>query len=98
MSRQRLYLHGQHGRQIADDRLPAVSGVGGGVYLSPGGAEVDPAGVEGVDGHRVAEHVDVAVLLREALGERLPLAPAGTAAVDAQPALRREMVRVAGDR
>src|SRR5437870_12934083 len=47
-SSQGLHLHGQHGRQIADDRLPAVAGVGRGVHLPAGGAEVDPAGVERV--------------------------------------------------
>ena len=64
-----------------------------GVHVSPasadaynlpaGRAEVDAARIERVDRHRVAQHVDVAVLLREAVGERLPLVPAGAAAEDA---------------
>ena len=77
---------------------PSVAAVGRAVDLPAGRAEVDAALVEPVDGHRVAQHVDVAVLLRQALGERLPLAAAGAAAVDAQLALRRDVAGVAGDR
>ena len=41
-----LHLDRKHGGKIANDRRPTVSGVGGSVYLSAGGAEVDAAGVE----------------------------------------------------
>src|SRR3712207_9243959 len=37
-------------------------------------------------------------LLGEAVGQRLPLVAAGAAAVDPQPAVRRHVHRVAGDR
>ena len=68
------------------------------VDLAAGGAEVDAARVERIDRHRVAQDVDVAVLLRQALGERLPLVAAGAAAVDAQLAFGRIVQRVALDR
>src|SRR5262249_41740880 len=64
---QRLDLNGQNGREVADDGGPGVAGIGRAVDLAAGGSEVDAAGVEGVDGHGVAEDVDVAVLLRQAL-------------------------------
>ena len=75
-----------------DDGLPGVAAVGGDVDLAAGGAEVDAAVVEGVDGHGVAEDVDVAVLLGQALGERLPLVAAGAAAVDLQLAVDGEVL------
>src|SRR5262249_42270619 len=65
------------------------TGVSRRVHLPAGRAEVDAAGIERVDGHRVAEHVDVAVLLRQAPGERLPVVSARPAAVDAQLAFWR---------
>src|SRR3712207_7950428 len=40
------------------------------------GAEVHAARVERVDGHGVAQDIDVAVLLRQALRQRLPLVAA----------------------
>ena len=63
---------------------PVVAGVGGGVDLAAGGAEIDAAGVEGVDGHGVAQDIDVAILLGQAVGERFPFVAAGAAAVDAE--------------
>ena len=59
----------------------------GGVDLAAGGAEIDAAAVQRVNGHGVAQHVDVAVLLRQAAGERFPLVAAGAAAVHAELAL-----------
>src|SRR5436309_526252 len=53
---------------------------------------------ERVDGHRVAQHVDVAVALREPSRQRLPFVPARAAAVHAQLALGRIVLRVALDR
>src|SRR5688500_20049438 len=47
---------------------------------------------------RSAQHVDEAVLLGQAVRERLPLVAPGLAAVDAQLAVRREVLRVALDR
>src|SRR5215207_3116558 len=65
-----LHFNGKDRRQVADDRVPRVAAVGGAVDLAAGGAEVDAAVVEAVDGHGVAEDVDVAVGLREALCQR----------------------------
>ena len=68
---------------------PAVARIGGGIDLAAGGAEVDAASIERVDGHGVAQHVHVAVALRQAFGQRLPLVAAGAAAIDAQLAVGR---------
>ena len=65
---QRLDLDRDDRRQVADDRVPGIAGVVRGVDLPTRRAEVDAAGVELVDGHRVAQDVDVAVLLREPIG------------------------------
>src|SRR5436190_23277669 len=81
-SGERLDLDRQDRGQVPHDRGPRVPGVVRGVDLAAAGAEVDPAGLVLVDRHRVAEHVDVAVLLREPLRECLPLLAAGAAAVD----------------
>ena len=62
----------QHRRQIPHNRIPAISRIGGGVHLAAGGAEIDSAFVQRVDGHGVAQHVYVAVFLRQAFGQRLP--------------------------
>ena len=77
---QRLNFDRKHGRKIADDRSPAVSGIGRRVHLPARGAEVHAARIERIDRHRVAQHVDVAVALRQTFGERLPLVSAGPAA------------------
>ena len=82
--RQRLHFHRQHCRQIPHDRIPAISRIGGAIHLSARGAEIDAALVESIHGHRVAQHVHVAVFLRQALGERFPLIAAGSAAEHAQ--------------
>ena len=79
--------------KIPHNRSPAISRVGRGVHLPAGGAEIDAALIERVDGHGVAQHVDVAVALRQALGQRLPLVAAGAAAEDAQLAVERKMLR-----
>ena len=84
--------------QVAHDRRPRVARVGRGVHLPAGRAEVDAAGVERVDGHRVAQHVHVAVALRQSLGQRLPLVAAGAAPIDAQLAVERIVLGVALDR
>ena len=68
------------------------------VHLPAGGAEINAAGIERIDGHGVAQHVHVAIALRQALGERLPFVSAGAAAVDAQLSFERKMLRVALDR
>ena len=63
------------------------------VDLAARRAEVDAARVERVDRHRVAQDVDVAVLLRQPFGQRFPLVAAGAAAVDAQLAVGRDSAR-----
>ena len=50
-----------------------------------------------VHGHRVAQHVHVAILLRQALRERFPFVAASPAAIHAQFAVRRIMQRIARD-
>ena len=82
----------------ARDGCPGIPGVGRDVDLAAGRAEVHAAGVERVDGHRVAQDVDVAVALGEALGQRLALVAPGPAAVDAQAAVGRVVLGVALDR
>ena len=72
--------------------------VGRAVHLAAGGAKVYAAGIERVGRHRVAEDIDVAILLRQAAGQRLPLVAAAAAAVDAEFSFRRVMQRVARDR
>src|ERR1019366_876382 len=97
VSPQRLHLNRKHGRKIADNWGPAVSGIGGGIYLSAAGAEIHSAFVERIDGHGVAQHVDVAVALRQAFGERLPLVSSAAAAEHSQLAIWNKMLRVALD-
>src|SRR5882724_1701122 len=67
-SRERLYLDGEDSWQVAHNWGPGIAGVGGNVDLAAAGAEVDAAGIEGVYRHGVAEDVDVAIALRQALG------------------------------
>ena len=63
-----LHFHGEYRRQISDDRGPAVTRVDRCVYLSAGGTEVNAARVERIDRHRIAQHVDVTVLLWQPVG------------------------------
>src|SRR5258707_7219984 len=85
-------------RSVADNRGPVVARVARRIHLTAGGPEIHAAGVERIDGHRVAQHVHVAVALRQTTGERLPLVPARTAAIHAQLAVLRIVFRVAFDR
>src|SRR5256885_1702808 len=97
-SLQRLHLHRENAREVAHDSVPAASVIRGRVHLAAASAEVDAARIETVDRHRVAQDVDVAVLLRQALRQRFPFVATGLAAVDAQLAVGHEVVRVARDR
>src|ERR1019366_8168932 len=97
VSPQRLHFDRKHRRKIANNWGPAVSGIGGGVNLPAAGAEIHAALVERVDGHGVAQHVDVAVTLRQAFGQRLPFVSAGAAAEHAELAIRNIVLRVALD-
>src|SRR5262249_37830457 len=84
--------------QMLPERDSVVARLGRAVHPTTGRPEVDPARVERVDGHRVAEHVDVAVALRQPSCERLPLVATGPAAVHAQLAVGRIVLGVALDR
>src|SRR6267378_5307453 len=94
---QRLHLNRKHSRKIADNGGPVVSGIGRCVHLPAAGAEIYATFVERVDGHGIAQHVDVAVLLRQAFGQRLPLVAAGAAAEYTQLAIWNKVFRVALD-
>ena len=80
---------------IADQLSPASAER---VHLAARGAEVDAARIERVDRHRIAQHVHVAVLLRQPLGQRLPRLATGPAAIDLQLAVQRKVLGVALDR
>src|SRR5439155_7889454 len=62
------------------------------------GSEIHAARIERVNGHRVAQHVDVAVPLRQTFSERLPLVSACPTAVYAQLSLGWIVLRIALDR
>ena len=81
------------GGKISDDRRPAVARVGRCIDLPAGRAKVHATRIERIDGHRIAQHVDVTISLRQAVGERLPFVAAGAAAIDAQLAIRRIVFR-----
>ena len=65
--------------------------------MAAGGAEINAAIIESIDGHGIAQDVDIAILLRETLGERLPLVASGAAAVNAQLAFVDVVLAVALD-
>ena len=69
----------------------------GAINLAARRAEIDAAGVERVHSHGVAEDVHVAVLLRQALGERFPVVATGFAAIDSQFAVGQVVQGIAGD-
>src|ERR1700675_58995 len=95
--RQRLNLHRKHGRKVANNGSPTISSIGGSVDLSTAGAEIHAALVQRIDGHGVAQHVHVAVALRQTFGERLPLVSSRAAAEDAQLPIGNKVFRVALD-
>ena len=97
VSWQRLHFDRQHGRKIPDDRIPRVAAVGRCVNLPAGGAKINAARVERVNGHGVAQHVDIAVPLRQTVCQRFPFVSARPAAVHPQLSVGREMFRVALD-
>jgi len=68
---------------------PVISCVGGAVHLPSRSAKIHATLVQRIHGHRVAQDVDVAVLLRQAFRERFPFVAAFAAAVDAQFSIRR---------
>src|SRR5580698_4070512 len=97
-SRQCLHLNRKHRRKISNNRRPAVSRVGRRVYLAAAGAEIHSAFVQRVDGHRIAQDVNVAVFLWQTAAQRFPLVAAGAAAEHAQLAIRDKVLRITFDR
>ena len=83
---------------MAHDWIPRIAAIGRCVNLTSGGAEIDAAGIERIDRHGVAQHVHVAIALRQTFSEFFPFVAAGAAAIDAQFAVGREMFGVALDR
>src|SRR6185312_10048531 len=79
------------------DRLPSVAGVRRSVHLPAGRSEVDATRLQRVHRHGIAQDVHVAVALGQAGRQRLPLAAATAAAVDAQLAVLDEVQGIAGD-
>ena len=77
---------------------PVVASIRRRVHLTASRSEVDAALVEGVDSHCVAENVDVAVVLGQAVREEFPIVAAGAAARDAELPVRWVVLGVALDR
>ena len=97
-SLQSLNFDGQHPRQIARNRPPAVAPVGRRIDLPTGRTEINPAGIAGIDRHGVSQNVHVAMFLGQPLGQRFPFVPSGPTAIDPQFPVRRIMFGVALDR
>ena len=96
-SRQDLRFDGENSGEIVDDGGPIVAAVGRAINLAAGGAEIDAAWVEVIDGHGVAEDVHVAILLRQTFGERFPFVAAGATAPHLELAVDRKMFGIALD-
>ena len=54
-------------REIANNRIPRVAGIGRGINLTARGSEINAALIERIDCHGVAQHVHVAIALRQVL-------------------------------
>lgn len=80
------------------DRVPVVAAIRRAIHFATSGAKVDPAAIATVYGHRLAENVDVAVLLWEAVGECLPIVATRSAAINPQLSIGNEVLGVAFDR
>jgi hypothetical protein len=91
---QGLNFNGKDGGKIVGDRCPGISCVGRAVHLATRCAEVDAAVIEGIDCHRVAEDIYIAVLLRKTLGEWLPFMATDLAAVDLELTVERKVFGV----
>src|SRR5690606_32346330 len=92
---QRLYFYRQHGGKVPNERHPCVAAIGRPVHLAAGGTEIDSARVEGVDRHRIAQHVDIAMALRQPVRERLPFVASCAASIYPQLTIGRIMFGVA---
>src|ERR1700730_15731522 len=91
-------LDPKHRGRVRHDGVPAVSGVRRCIHLPAGRPEVDPGRIQRVDRHCIAQDVDVAAGLWQAVRKRSPLIDTGPAAVDAQLAVGRNVLGVAFDR
>src|SRR5208337_3335951 len=69
LSFQRLHLDGINRRQVAHDGVPRIAAVGRAINLAARRAEIYTARVKRIHGHRVAQHVDVTIFLRQAVRE-----------------------------
>src|SRR5690606_32004490 len=92
---QGLNLYRQHGGQVPDDGHPGIARVGGDVHLSARSSEIDSARVEGVDRHRIAQHVDIAIALRQTYRQRVPFVASVAASIVPQLTIGRIMFGVA---
>ncbi len=97
-SRQGLHFNRQHRGQIAHNGLPVIPGISRYVDLATRGTKVNATGIQLVDGHGIAQHIDVTVLLRQAVRQRLPVVSSAAAAVDTQSSLQGKMFRITLDR
>ena len=79
------------------DRRPIVATVGRNIDLTTSRAEIYAARVAGVDCHSLAEHVDIAMLLRKAAGQSYSLVSTCPASVHTQLAVYWDMFAVAQD-
>src|SRR5258708_4800683 len=94
---QRLDLNRIDGWKVPHNRLPRVTTVGRAVNLPARGAKIHAARFQRVNGHGIAQYIDVAILLRQSFRQRLPLVSTGPAAIHPQFSVRREMLGIALD-
>src|SRR5262245_10112886 len=97
ISFKRLHLDGQYRRKIAHDGVPRIAAVRRTINLTARRSEINAAFIEGIHGHRVAQHIHVAILLRQTLRQRFPFVTACLAAIHAQLSVERKMLGVALD-
>ena len=93
-----LDFDGQNRWKVPHNRFPGIARIGRCVNLSTCRSEINPAGVERIDRHGIAQDVDVAIFLRKAFRQFFPFVAAGAAAINAQFTVRRVMLGIALDR
>ena len=84
--------------KIVDNGIPTVSGIGRAVYLPTGRAEIHAARIERVNGHGIAQYIDITIALRQAIRQCFPLVSACAASIYSQLSLGWKMLRIAFDR
>src|SRR5690349_10433569 len=65
-------LHRTYRRQMLGDAVPAVALIGAGVQRAGAGAEIDPGGLQPIGRHRLTQHAEEGVLLRQTVAQRPP--------------------------